>query len=189
MEVYIIKSMSNSYLTSDGVLIDAGARVTDITKVAREHGIDIKYLFITHYHVDHTRYAHEIVKALNCKVVASIPESSIIEGKEKPKTTSLLQSIISIFMRIKPVSVDIKVNDGDIIEGYKAIYAPGHTPGSTAYFKDGILFSGGDAIVEHGGKPAPPPREFTINMEEAMRSMDKLLSLRPRIIYPGTESQ
>ncbi|WP_367834325.1 MBL fold metallo-hydrolase [Vulcanisaeta sp. JCM 16159] len=93
MEVYIIRSMSNSYLTSDGVLIDVGARVTDITKVAREHGIDIKYLFITHYHVGHTRYAHEIAKAFNCKVVASILKSSIIEGKEKPKLQAFFNQL------------------------------------------------------------------------------------------------
>ncbi|WP_054842982.1 MBL fold metallo-hydrolase [Vulcanisaeta distributa] len=186
MEVYVIRGISNSYLTSDGILIDAGVKVNDVIRVAREHGIDIKYLFITHYHFDHVRYAYDIVKAFNCRVVASLPESAIIEGKERPRTAGFLQLVVSTFMKVKPVSVDVKVNDGDVIEGYRVIYAPGHTPGSTAYFKDGVLFSGGDAIVEHGGKPALPPRGgFTLDMDEAERSFNKLLSLKPRIIYPG----
>ncbi len=176
--------MSNSYLTSDGVLIDAGVKAAEVARVAREHGIDIKYLFITHYHVDHTRYAYDIVKAFNCKVIASLPESGIIEGRERPKAAGFLQSVILTFMNVKPVSVDVKVVD-DVIEGYKVIYAPSHTLGSTAYFRDGVLFSV-DAVVEHGGKPALPPRGgFTLDIGEALRSFNKLLSLKLRIIYPG----
>ncbi|GAB6945581.1 MBL fold metallo-hydrolase [Vulcanisaeta sp. JCM 14467] len=184
MEVFVIRGMSNSYLTSDGVLIDAGVKASDVMRIAREHGIDVKYLFITHYHVDHIRYAHDIVKAFNCKVVASIPDSGVVEGREKPRSAGALQSLIFAIMRVKPVSVDVKVNDGDIIGGYRAVYAPGHTPGSTAYYKDGLLFTG-DAVVEHGGKPALPPRSFTLDMDEAVRSFNKLLSLKPRVIYPG----
>mgnify|MGYP001772855211 CR=1 FL=1 len=184
MEVYVIRGMSNSYLTSDGVLIDAGVKVNDVVRLARKHGIDIKYLFITHYHFDHTRYAYDIVKVFNCKVVASVPESSVIEGRERPRTAGFLQSVVSSLMRVRPVSVDVRVNDGDVVEGYKAIFAPGHTPGSTAYFKDDLLFTG-DAITEHGGRPVLPPRGFTLDMDEATRSFNKLLSLRPRVIYPG----
>ena len=184
VEVFIIRGMSNSYLTSDGVLIDAGVKAGNVMRIAKEHGINVKYLFITHYHIDHIRYAHDIVRTFNCKVVTSIPDSGVVEGREKPRSTGALQSFILAIMRVKPVSVDVKANDGDIINGYKVIYAPGHTPGSTAYFKDGLLFTG-DAVVEHGGKPALPPRRFTLDMDEAVRSFNKLLSLKPRVIYPG----
>ncbi|BDR92472.1 MBL fold hydrolase [Vulcanisaeta souniana JCM 11219] len=184
MEVYIIKGMSNSYLTSDGVLIDAGAKADNVIKTTKEHGIGIKYLFITHYHIDHIRYAWSIAKAFNCRVVASIPESAIIEGREKPRNAGLLQSLFSSMVRVKSVNVDIKVNDGEAIEGYRAVYAPGHTPGSTAYLKGDLLFSG-DAVVERGGKPALPPRMFTLDVGKATESFNKLLSLRPRTIYPG----
>ncbi len=139
---------------------------------------------MTHYHIDHIRYAWDIARTFNCRVVASIPESVIIEGSEKPRNIGLLQSLFSFMVRVKPVNVDIKVGDGEVIEGYRTIYAPGHTPGSTAYLKDDLLFSG-DAVVEQGGKPALPPRIFTLDMRKAAESFNKLLSLRPRIIYPG----
>ena len=164
--------------------LDAGVEAGDVMRIAREHGIDVKYLFITHYHIDHIRYAHDIVKAFNCKVVVSIPDSDVIEGRERPRSAGLFSRLFFAIIRVRPVNVNVKANDGDIIEGYKVIYASGHTPGSTAYFKDGLLFTE-DVIVEHGGKPALPPRMFTLNMDEVVRSFNKLLSLKPRVIYPG----
>ena len=34
MEVYLVKGLSNSYLTSGGVLVDAGASVKDVLRAA-----------------------------------------------------------------------------------------------------------------------------------------------------------
>ena len=34
LEVYLVKSLSNSYLTSGGVLVDAGASVKDVLRAA-----------------------------------------------------------------------------------------------------------------------------------------------------------
>lgn len=184
MEVYLIRGMSNSYLTSDGVLIDAGAKPDAVVRVAKDHGVEVKYLFITHYHVDHVRYARDIVKVTNCKVVVPAGDSDVIQGKAKPRVRGVIPALINRLMPLRPVNVDIRISDNEEIEGYLAIHAPGHTPGSTAYFKDGVLFSG-DAVIERGGKPAPPPAMFTLDMDEAIRSMNKLLSLKPRIIYPG----
>lgn len=44
----------------------------------------------------------------------------------KTRAASIPQSIVLTVMRIKPVGVDVKVNDGDVIEGCSAVYAPGH---------------------------------------------------------------
>ncbi|ABW02200.1 MBL fold metallo-hydrolase [Caldivirga maquilingensis] len=184
MDVYVIRGMSNSYLTSNGLLIDAGVRVRDVLRISREQGVEVRYLLITHYHIDHIRYAWDIVKQFHCSVVASVADARVIEGEEKPRAAGFLQLLVSRLFRFRPVKVNLKVNDGDVIEGYEAIYAPGHTPGSTAYFKDGVLFSG-DAIVEREGKPVLPPRGFTVNMSEAMKSFSKLMSLKPKVIYPG----
>lgn len=36
------------------------AWVNDVVRVAREHGIDVKYLFITHYHINHVKHTHDV---------------------------------------------------------------------------------------------------------------------------------
>ncbi|HEW64242.1 MULTISPECIES: MBL fold metallo-hydrolase [Fervidicoccus] len=184
MEVFLIKGMCNTYLTSEGILIDAGAKPSDVLSIAKEHGISIKYVLITHYHYDHIKYASEIAERTKAKVVAPEAEADIIEGSARPKFPSLSLRIMSLFATIKPVKVDIKVKDGDEVAGMKAVAAPGHTPGSTAYVSGDIMFSG-DAIESDNGKPSFPPRKFTLDQIMAEKSMKKLLELRPKIIYPG----
>ncbi|MGC9113101.1 MBL fold metallo-hydrolase [Acidilobus sp.] len=183
MEVFHVKGVSNSYLTSDGVLIDAGARASDVARVAEEHGVKVRYLLITHQHVDHVRYAAEIVKAFNCRVVAPSLEADVIEGRARP-SGSALTALFQALLRARAVHIDVRVNEGDVIEGYGAVLAPGHTPGSTAYVKDEVMFSG-DAIVSRNGRPSLPSRALNVNHALAEESLRRLLELRPRVIYPG----
>jgi len=124
LEVYLVKGMSNSYLTSDGVLVDAGASVKDVLRAAGQHGIKVRYLFITHYHVDHVRHAAEIAEALGCRVVAPELDSDVIEGRSPPPGG--LAGLFHRLLRVRPVRVDVKVRDGDEVEGYRAVAAPGH---------------------------------------------------------------
>ncbi|WP_291767734.1 hypothetical protein [Caldivirga sp. UBA161] len=44
--------------------------------------MNIRYLLIAHYHIDHVRYAWEIVKQFNCSAVVSSMEASAIECEE-----------------------------------------------------------------------------------------------------------
>ena len=182
MEVYFVKGMSNSYITSDGILIDAGVKLNDVVKVAEQHGIKIRYLFITHYHVDHIRYAADIAKALGCAVVAPELDSDVVEGRSRPPGG--LAGLLHSLMRVKPVKADVKVKDGDEVEGYRALAAPGHTPGSTAYVKEGAMFSG-DAVLSSNGRPVLPPKRYNFDQHRAEESFRKLLDLKPKVIYPG----
>lgn len=183
MEVFHIRGMSNSYLTSDGILIDAGASASDVARVAKEHGVKVRYLLITHQHADHVMHAAEIASAFSCRVVAPSLEAEVIEGRARP-SGSAVTSLIHALLRVRPVHVDIRVNDGDVVEGYVAVSAPGHTPGSTAYVKDNVMFSG-DAIVSRGGRPSLPSRVLNADYATARESLRRLLSLRPKVIYPG----
>ncbi|WP_425358367.1 hypothetical protein [Vulcanisaeta distributa] len=63
--------------------------------------------------MDRTGYAHDIDKALNCRVVTSIPESTMIEGRENQGSKHSSIKVLTV-MRIKPVGVDVKVNDGNV---------------------------------------------------------------------------
>lgn len=184
MRVFVIRGMSNSYLTDDGVLVDAGARPRDVLRVAEANGVRIRYLFVTHYHVDHVRYAADMVRAAGCRVAASAVEADYIEGLRRREYPSLLGRLADAVLRPRPVRVDVRLGDGDELEGYRVVMAPGHTPGSAALFKDGALFSG-DAVLGSGGRPSMPPRRFTLDWSEAERSFRRLLDLRPSVIYPG----
>lgn len=176
--------MSNSYLTSDGVLIDAGARADAVLNAARLHGVEVKLVLITHYHVDHIRYLADIVKATGAKVAAPDAEADVIEGRARPQLPGAMMRLIYLALRPRPTKVDIRVRDGDSVMNYRAVWAPGHTPGSTAYVVNDVMFSG-DAVVSTRGRPSLPSSRFTLDQGKAEESFRRLLGLRPRIIYPG----
>jgi glyoxylase-like metal-dependent hydrolase (beta-lactamase superfamily II) len=67
------------------------------------------------------------------------------------------------------------VEDGEHVFDLRIITTPGHTPGHIAVLDEvGGLLVAGDALVTEGGVPAPPPAEFTEDMDTAMASIAKL---------------
>ncbi len=108
-------------------------------------------------------------------------------GKARPRAPNPLVAAFMALAKAPGVDVDREVMDGEEIMGYRAIHMPGHTPGSTAYLKEDALFSGGDAVVERGGGggAALPPKMFSLDINEARRSLAKLAGLGISTIYPG----
>jgi len=177
-----MRGMSNNYLVSDGTLIDAGVKPEILAARTRDLGIEVKMILITHYHVDHVRYLKRIIEMTKAKLVAPALDAAVISGREKPRQPPLMP--ILGLLRSPAVNVDVEVMDGDEVNGYKAIHMPGHTPGSTAYLLGDLLFSG-DAVVSRHGSPAPPPRLFSLNPGEALRSILRLRGMRISNVYPG----
>ncbi|WP_188596395.1 MBL fold metallo-hydrolase [Thermocladium modestius] len=184
MRIHLIRGMSNSYLVDDGTLIDAGAKPAAVLAKAREAGINIKAIIITHYHVDHVRYARDLKRETGAEVIAPALDADVIRGKARPRAPNPLVAAFMALAKAPGVDVDREVMDGEEIMGYRAIHMPGHTPGSTAYLKEDALFSG-DAVVERGGGAALPPKMFSLDINEARRSLAKLAGLGISTIYPG----
>ena len=83
--------------------------------------------------------------------------------------------------RVEPAPVDVFLSDGDYMDwggGCRVIATPGHTPGHIAlYFEKESLVITGDAIVPENGAPAIANPQFTLDMEQAVSSMRRLLNL------------
>ncbi|BBG24802.1 MBL fold metallo-hydrolase [Sulfuracidifex tepidarius] len=190
MKVWRVKGMSNSYITDDGFVIDAGADQSSILKVAYENSISVKYIMLTHSHVDHVKYLRSIKDTFGCRVVAPELEITSIEGRKEGKMKvkeSLIPSIARTIMKGQTAKVDVAVSEGEF-EGFTVIHLPGHTPGSIAYLRDGVLFSG-DALIEKSGELSLPPSVFTVNMDQARASVMKLERYKIKEIYPGHGNQ
>ena len=184
MRIHLIRGMSNSYLVDDGTLIDAGAKPAAVLAKAREVGVSIRAILITHYHVDHVRYARDLKRETGAEVIAPALDADVIRGRARPRAPNPLMAVFTALARAPGVDVDGEAVDGGEVLGYRAIHLPGHTPGSTAYLKEGALFSG-DAVVERGGGAALPPKMFSLDMNEARRSLAKLAGLGISTVYPG----
>lgn len=162
---------TNVYLIEDNkeaILIDAGANPKKILDFLKQHNLTLKFILMTHNHIDHSKALNEIKNSTSCNVCMSEKDRDIAFG-----------SNISDFE-------DIKDNQEFIFNKIKltAIATPGHTAGSFSfYIKDeDILFSGDTLFREGIGRIDLP----TSSEKDMKSSLKKLLSLPSNTkVFPG----
>ena len=191
----IIGKRSNSYLVEDEslVLIDTGMPGDDtiILDTIRTIGLtpgDLKYIFITHAHLDHVGSLAAVQAATGAQIVSSKYEQDHVEGRKMlcsmrregvgGKIFKALLFIMEKFIvKYQPANVDIAVPDSGIgvgIAGLQIIETPGHSAGSLSFYHEGkkILITG-DAL---SGDPSLrlPPMAGCSSYEQALRSVKQL---------------
>jgi len=145
-----------AYLIQDGdelTLIDTlldkdGTLVLEELKAIGKRPQDIKHIILTHAHQSHLGGLLALKKATGARVYCHDWEAEIIVGKKKvqvPKTTTLIpQRPLKIYplqigfvlgLRMPPpCEVDQNLKDGDHVGSLVVMHAPGHTPGSLAFY-------------------------------------------------------
>ena len=135
----------NTYLvydenTKEGFIVDPGAYCPQLTKDAREEGVNIKYIILTHGHGDHIGGVAEQLKDFpEAKVVAHEAEAEMLAKPEYNLSKDCCRREISM-------SADIYVKDKETLKvgnmELTFIYTPGHTKGGMTIYTDGYLFCG-----------------------------------------------
>ncbi len=192
----------------NAVLVDCGfiGSLPDIEKELQRHGISINQLtglVLTHHDHDHMGAAAAI-KRINqdIKIYSSLVEAPFISAQEKPlrlrqaeemqktlppEQQAFGQAFCDMLRRVEPVKVDIPLNDGEHLDwcgGCQIIATPGHTPGHISLImeRDSIIITG-DAIALEEGLPVIANSQFSLNIEQAAESLEKLLSMNARAYY------
>lgn len=179
--VYVIK------ISGKIVQVDAGMKgnAKTILEYYKERGIKPDIVLITHYHLDHIGSLKVIQEEYNPEIYAGSIEIPIIEGNvPMPKPKSLGARIM--FSMIKPEKVTgVKDAKKLEIEGIKAIDTPGHTPGSTSYLieNEKVIFIGDVAGNVNGELKIN--EKYTLDMENARKSLELIKSLSPLLVLPG----
>lgn len=170
----IIGARSNLYLIEgeELILIDTGMpfdgdKVLEVLKELGYRNEDLKYILITHAHLDHVGSLAFLKESTGAKIVASLKEKDFIEGRRmlcSMKREGFGGKIFKIVLfmlekftaKYEPAILDI-VFDGnennEIVKGVKIINTPGHSIGSLSYLcsdKDAVFT--GDALT---GVPVP----------------------------------
>jgi glyoxylase-like metal-dependent hydrolase (beta-lactamase superfamily II) len=160
-------------------------------------------LVLTHHDHDHMGAAAAL-KKINPGIIiySSSLEAPFISAKEKPLRLCQAEEMqknlppaqkdfgkafCEMLRRVEPVSVDCLLNDGDLLDwcgGCRIIETPGHTPGHISLFmeSDSIMVTG-DAIALEDNQPVIANPQFTLDMEQASKSMEKLLSVKASFYY------
>ena len=203
-QLYFLQfQVGHCYLSVDAdglTLIDTGvpgsaAHVADAIRGLGHEPAEVRRLLFTHFHIDHTGGAAEILTWGDVAVYAHHADAPMVRGQAPAAQPQLLEWERPLYKQVmgddpqvlRPfVRVDIELDDGDeLSNGMRVVAAPGHTPGSAAYYlPDSRVLIAGDTIAARGdGKPILGV--FNANPPQAAESFRKLASLDVEIACFG----
>lgn len=200
----LIDDYTNCYImqdeeTKETICIDPGGSIEKIIEMLKILNAKLKYIYLTHSHMDHIEKAEELKNTYGGEILISrkgaeninnpeINLSSMInfdnnlshEDNEQYKEGNLPKQLYT--------SVDSRVDDKDILHIGKieleVILAPGHTNDGTSLYckEEGIVFTGDTLMYMGYGRT-----DFsTGNLRELKKSLKKLFALPENtFVYPG----
>lgn len=166
-------------------LVDTGTRnsvgrIRDAIAALGSGPDDLKRIFLTHQHDDHTGGLPSLLEwAPNAEVGASPHEAEVISGRrEKDPFANPVLRRLTRNVKLPTAPVGKVLREGDLVSGFRIIATPGHTRGHVSLLRegDGLLFTA-DAFGCLPRKIRVGVRKALCNdPSEAMRSAEKLLA-------------
>ena len=160
---------------------------------------DIKYIFLTHAHVDHDSNAEKLRKSLGAEILLGERDAELIGhfARQPVKATLRRYQLRNIQQNVcgrmklfstTPYTPDILLNsrNTDILRelGFDAdvVMLAGHTLGSVGVLSREVLYCG-DAFTAMWGKPDITPH--AASPDAMARSLEKILKISPEILACG----
>lgn len=115
--------------TREAVVVDPGADIKRILQILGKHGLTVKWIVITHAHIDHIGGAGKLRSLTGAPVY--------MNDKDLP-WIDLLDTQAAWLGMPDPgkVEIDSRLNDGDSIDlngaAFHVLHTPGHTQGSVS---------------------------------------------------------
>ncbi|MDP4182432.1 MAG: MBL fold metallo-hydrolase [Bacillota bacterium] len=174
---------SNSYVLgnkNEGIILDAGVRSEDILEVVNKHNLTIKYIILTHAHIDHICEFEKLRDATKAEVI-------LHEADVDALSNPFLNGSLLIGAQDSFSMPDRTVKDGDVLIlgeiKLEIIHTPGHTPGCICVKVGDIVFTGDTLFKLSVGRTDLANG----NPEQIIPSIKSRLMVLPdeTIIYPG----
>lgn len=194
------------------ILIDCGYPnfLPLIKKAAESRGInldEVTKIVITHHDHDHIGALADFKKQYpNVVIISSEIDERYISGKEKSLRLQQAEALFDslpddekpfaegfhkLLQSVGSVGVDTVVKDKDVFSwagGFEIVATPGHMPGHICvYLREFKTLIAGDALVVENDELSIPNQQYTLDMDEAKRSIKKLLAfdIEQIICYHG----
>ncbi len=179
-------------------LIDCGSPGQEMKVLEKMHELgrsDLKLIWITHAHYDHYGSAAVLRELTGAQIgVHPADAGDLAAGKSRLGTPRkygfaymAIQPLVNTAWRLKSISPDFTLEDGESLERFglnaTIFYTPGHTPGHTSVvLEEGITFAG-DLI---GGFPRPALQSLlATDWHQLPASLAHLQDADPEWVYSG----
>ncbi|XP_034106979.1 beta-lactamase-like protein 2 homolog isoform X1 [Drosophila albomicans] len=174
---------TNTYLLGNGkkrILIDTGDEnvpeyIEQLNGVLQQEKATIGTIILTHWHHDHVGGVKDIVGSTLADKVRLNADCQVFKFKRSDQTPDLCPEIPS-HIQVQPLadSQEFAVDGAKV----RIVHTPGHTTDHVVLTTDdGTLFSG-DCILGEG-------TAVFEDLFDYMRSLDKILKIEPKRIFPG----
>lgn len=185
----------------DMILIDCGYPnfASLLEEAANRHNVtldSITKLIVTHHDMDHIGSLAALKRAYpHIDIIAHELEAPYIEGTKKSLRLEQAEStfntlpdeakphaeqFIHFLQSIEPIPVDRTVSNDERLPwcgGIDIVHTPGHMPGHISlYLPASKTLIAGDVVVIEQGKLNIANPQFTLDLDEAVRSVQRLLN-------------
>ena len=173
--------------SKEAAIVDPGMvnpdEVSEIESYISGNSLDLKYILLTHIHIDHTFGIDALKSHYGVKVYAHKADEPL------GQTRSEQAQRFHLPVGLGPVNVDRYIADGDMLklgkEDIKVIHTPGHSQGGVCYYvPDSRFILTGDTLFNRSiGRtdlPGGNQRQLILSIRT------KLLELpTATVVYPG----
>jgi len=130
--------------TREAMVIDPGDDIEDVLAVARQHGLTVKQIVITHAHIDHIGGAAKLRRATGAPVLLNANDQALLK----------MLDVQAKWIGMRPPEetiIDANLNTGDKVRAgslvAEVLHTPGHTEGSVClYFAAERKLIAGDTL-------------------------------------------
>jgi metallo-beta-lactamase class B len=184
LAVFLIVTPKGDILL-DGGLPESTAQIEKNIETLGFKLSDIKILLNSHAHFDHAGGLAELKRATGAKLIASAPDTPILERGD-------ISYGPSAGLRYPPVHVDQSVGDGFKLDlgGVEMVahLTPGHTPGCTSWtttVRDkgrtlAVVFYGSTTVA---GNPLVGNTEYPTIVQDYRASFAKLMAMKADVFF------
>jgi glyoxylase-like metal-dependent hydrolase (beta-lactamase superfamily II) len=148
---------------------------------------DVDEIWLTHGDIDHMGSVAALKEISGARVVAHAEDVRLVEGKAdrvlgpipfNGTFQTMFNWAIRRVLHYQPTEVDLVVEDGDDLGGWRVVHAPGHTAGSICFYQPerGVIIVG-DAINYKRGHLGAPPLLVAPDLEQAHDSIRRIARL------------
>ncbi len=123
--------------TMEGVFVDPGGEPEKLKKVAKEAGVTIKEMWLTHGHLDHAGAAEDLRTEWGAPVIG--PHEDDLFWLEQIEASYAKYGMPGMGKDVVP---DRYLKDGDVLKlgstEFKVVHTPGHTPGHVVIYNQDL---------------------------------------------------